>query len=49
MKCNAKLPPYYFSVNVSVLALAFRGEIKKNRQFFLKLSGFLNFSAKYNS
>ena len=29
MKCNAKLRPNYFSVNVSVLAVVFHGEISK--------------------
>ena len=35
MKCNAKLRLYYFSVNVSVLAVVFRRQILKNRQFCL--------------
>ena len=29
MICNAELGPNYFSVNVSVLAVAFRWQIKK--------------------
>ena len=41
MKCNAKLRPDYFSVNVYVLAIAFRRQISNNKQFFLKLSAFL--------
>ena len=41
MKCNAKLRPDYFSVNVYVLAIAFRRQISKNKQFFLKLSASL--------
>ena len=41
MKCNAKLRPDYFSVNVFVLAIAFRQQISNNKQFFLKLSAFL--------
>ena len=49
VKCNAKLCPNYFSVNVSILDTAFHREIKKNRQFRLKLSIFQKLSAKYNS
>ena len=37
MKCNAKLRPNYFYVNVSVLAVAFCRQISKTRQFYLKL------------
>ena len=37
---NAKLRPYYFSVNLSVLAVVFRRQISKNRQFQAKLSVF---------
>ena len=35
MKCNAKLRLYYFSVDVSVLAVVFRRQISKTRQFCL--------------
>ena len=42
MKYNAKLSSYYFSVNVFVLAIVFRQQIKKPQQFQAKLSGFLN-------
>ena len=47
--CNAKLYPNYFSVNVSVIAVAFRRQFSANQQFCLKLSVFLKLSAKYNS
>ena len=33
MKCNSKLRPCYFSVNISVLALVFRRQIKKTNNF----------------
>ena len=46
VKCNAKLYPNYFSVNVYVLAVVFHQQILKNQQFCLK---FLNLLAKYNS
>ena len=46
VKCNAKLRPNYFSVNVSVLAVVFHGEFSKNQQIQPKLSIFL---IKYNS
>ena len=38
MTCNVELCPNYFSVNVSVLAVVFRRQFSKNRQFCLKLS-----------
>ena len=41
MKYNAKLHLNYFSVNVFVLAVVFRRQIKKARQFQVKLSVFL--------
>ena len=41
MICNAELCPNYFSVNVSVLAVVFRQQILKNRQFCLKLKNIL--------
>ena len=40
MKCNGKLCPDYFSVNVFALAVVFCREISKNQQFYLKLSVF---------
>ena len=40
MKSNAKLRSNNFSVKVSVLAVVFRRQISKNRQFWLKLSVF---------
>ena len=36
MICNAELCPNYFSVNVSVLAVVFRRQFSKNRQFQAK-------------
>ena len=33
MKCNIKLCPYYFSVNVSVLAVVFRQQFLRNNSF----------------
>ena len=41
MICNAELCSNYFSVSVSLLAVLFRGQISKNRQFCLKLFVFL--------
>ena len=41
MICHAELYPDYFSVNVSILAVVFRRQISKNRQYRLKLSVFL--------
>ena len=41
MISNGELCPNYFSVNVSVLAVVFRRQISKNRQFCLKLSPIL--------
>ena len=49
VKCNAKLRRNEFSVNVSVLAVVFRQQFSKNRQFQAQLSFFLNLLAKYNS
>ena len=49
VKGNANFCSNYFSVNVSVLAVVFRQQIKKPQQFHIKLSGFLNLSVKYNS
>ena len=40
MICNAELCPNYFSVNVSVLAVVFRQQFSKNRQFWLTMSVF---------
>ena len=40
VKCNVKLRPNYFSVNVSVLAVVFRPQISKDWQFCLKLLAF---------
>ena len=37
VKCNANLRSNYFSVDVSVLAVVFRRQIQKNRQFCLKV------------
>ena len=42
MKCNAKLHRNEFSMNVSVLAVVFRRQFLKNRQFQLKLLVFKN-------
>ena len=39
VKCNTKLRSNYFSVNVSVLAIVFRQQISKNRQFEGKFVG----------
>ena len=41
VKCNAKLRCNEFSVNVFVLAVVFRQQFSKNRQFWLRLSIFL--------
>ena len=48
MKHNAKLRPYYFSVNVLVLTVVFHRQTLKNRQFQAKLLVFWNLLAKYN-
>ena len=40
MKCNAKLRSNYFPVKFSVLAVAFRRQVSKNRQYPAKLSVF---------
>ena len=37
MKCNVKLSPNYFPVNVSVLAVVFCQQNLKNQQFKAKL------------
>ena len=39
--CNAKLCPNYFSVNVSILAIAFRQQILKNPIILPEIFGFL--------
>ena len=39
--CNAKLCPNYFSVNVSILAIAFRQQILKNPKILPEIFGFL--------
>ena len=39
--CNAELCPKYFYVDVFVLAVVFRQQFSKNRQFWLRLSIFL--------
>ena len=38
MKCNAKLRPNYFSVNVPILTIISRRQISKSQQFCLKCS-----------
>ena len=40
MKCNAKLRPNYFPVNVSSLAIEFRRQIKKNTIILPEIVGF---------
>ena len=40
VKCNEKLRRNKFSVNVSVLAVVFRQQFSKNRQFQAQLSFF---------
>ena len=40
VKCNVKLLPNYFFVNVSILAAVFRSLISKKQQFQAKLSVF---------
>ena len=53
VKCNVKLCPYCFSVNVFVLAIVFRRQFLENRQLQAKLSFFLiyrrNTSAWYEN
>ena len=49
VKCNAKLCPTCFCVSVFVLAVVFRRQIKKTRQFSLKLWVFQKMLAKCNS
>ena len=49
VKYDAKLhSSNYFSVNVFILAIVFRQQIKKTFRFQTKLSVFRNLSAKYN-
>ena len=50
MICNAELCPNYFSVNVSVLAVVFRGQFSKKPTILPETVGvFRKLSAKYNS
>ena len=49
VKRNEKLRFNYFSVNVSILPVVFRQQIKKAQQFWVKLLGFFNLSVKCNS
>ena len=46
MKYNANSRPYCFSVKVSVLAVVFHREIKKNTTISSKIVGFLKFLVK---
>ena len=46
VKCNTKLRSNYFSVNVSVLAIAFRQQISKKPTISGTIVGFLKFVGK---
>ena len=46
MKCNAKIRFNFFSVNVSVLAVGFRWQIKKNPTIMSEIVGFFKFLGK---
>ena len=43
MKCDAKLRPNYFSVNVSVLGVVFRQQISKKPAILPEIVSFLKF------
>ena len=46
VKCNARLRPNYFSVNISVLVVVFRRQISKTLTILPEIAGFFKFVGK---